>query len=123
MSRTIAFPTQLPGGVEANLSGHFGRCDIFTLVTLEDSGDATVRLIENGPHHEGGCGSLVDVLADAGARILVAQGMGARPLQGFEQAGIMVLQSGGAQTVKEALEGALEGKLQRFSSSAVCSQH
>lgn len=120
MDSIIAFPCDNPGGLEANLAGHFGHCDVFTLVTLSDQGPAKVEIVPSVPHEHGGCLTPVRLLAEHGARILVAYGMGGRPLQGFTQAGIMVLQAGDAATVSEALEAFRSGQLARFDPMMAC---
>ena len=32
----IAIPSVLPGGLEAQVGAHFGHCDCYTLVDVED---------------------------------------------------------------------------------------
>jgi len=34
--KTVAVPSMSPGGLEAMRAGHFGHCDLFTLIHLED---------------------------------------------------------------------------------------
>jgi predicted Fe-Mo cluster-binding NifX family protein len=46
--------------------------------------------------------------------------MGMRPLMGFNQVGITVLYGGSAQTVGDAVDGLLEGSLQRFTIEFTC---
>lgn len=120
MDAIIAFPSDHPGGLEANLSGHFGHCDAFTLVTLVEAGVAKVETVPNVPHEHGGCMAPVRLLADHGVEVLVAYGMGARPLQGFNQVGIMVLLAGEATRVSDALEALREGRLSRFEPAMAC---
>ena len=36
MNRVIAIPSQSPGGLDAGLGAHFGHCDLYTLVTVEN---------------------------------------------------------------------------------------
>ena len=31
----VAVPSNAPGGLDAEMSGHFGHCDVFTLITLD----------------------------------------------------------------------------------------
>ena len=33
---TLAIPSALPGGLEAGMGMHFGHCDIYTIVQIED---------------------------------------------------------------------------------------
>jgi predicted Fe-Mo cluster-binding NifX family protein len=121
MSRIIAIPSQPPGGLEAELGGHFGHCDMFTLVTIENGAVAAVKVIPNVPHQQGGCMAPVQHLAANGVRQLIAGGMGLRPLTGFNQVGIQVYHGGGARTVGEALHSMLEGDLTEFRQEHTCS--
>ena len=90
MSTVIAVPSTQPGGLEAPLGAHFGHCDLYTLISIDDGQIAQVDVIPNVPHQQGGCMAPVQYLADKGAKILIAGGMGMRPLMGFSQVGITV---------------------------------
>jgi predicted Fe-Mo cluster-binding NifX family protein len=116
----IAFPSALPGGLEADLGAHFGHCDLYTLVEVEDGAVADVSTLPNVPHQQGGCMAPVQHLAAHGVGVLVAGGMGLRPLMGFNQVGIEVYYGAGAPNVGAALEAFLRGGLVRFSQEHTC---
>ncbi len=100
----IAIPTNNPGGLEAARSDHFGHCDVFTVVELNESKEvAGVEIVANVAHDAGGCMVPVKVLADAKVNVIVVGGIGARPMQGFNQAGIDVYYAD-RQTVANAAE-------------------
>lgn len=120
MSTVIAVPSTQPGGLEAPLGAHFGHCDLYTLISIDDGQIAQVDVIPNVPHQQGGCMAPVQYLADKGAKILIAGGMGMRPLMGFSQVGITVYHGGQAQTVDEAVAAWLDGKLQPFTPQQTC---
>jgi predicted Fe-Mo cluster-binding NifX family protein len=120
MSRVIAIPSQAPGGLDAGLGAHFGHCDLYTLVTVENGGVTEVKVIPNVPHQQGGCMAPVQHLAGNGVKQLIAGGMGLRPLMGFNQAGIQVFYGGGAQTVGEAVRAMLAGQLPQFQQEHTC---
>jgi predicted Fe-Mo cluster-binding NifX family protein len=120
MSRIIAIPSQAPGGLEAVLGAHFGHCDLYTLVTVEDNRVADVKVIPNVPHQQGGCMAPVQHLAGSGVQQLIAGGMGLRPLMGFNQAGIEVYYGGDAQTVGQAVQAMLAGRLPQFQQEHTC---
>ncbi len=120
MSRVIAIPSQNPGGLDAGLGAHFGHCDLYTLVTVENGGVAEVKTIPNVPHQQGGCMAPVQHLAGNGVTQLIAGGMGLRPLMGFNQVGIEVYFGGSAQTVGEAVQSMLAGKLPQFQQEHTC---
>ncbi|MEW5725661.1 MAG: NifB/NifX family molybdenum-iron cluster-binding protein [Thermodesulfobacteriota bacterium] len=123
METIVAIPSASPGGLEAGLSEHFGHCDLFTLVTLEEGHPKEVRVIPNQPHQQGGCLAPVQQLAGHGVQVLVAGGLGPRPLLGFNQAGIEVYHSGVARTVKEAVQDLAAGRLFRFGQQHTCGGH
>ena len=121
METIVAVPSDHPGGLQARLAGHFGHCDAFTLVALTEDGIEKVEVIPAVPHEHGGCMTPVQFLADHGAKVLIAYGMGARPLQGFAQFGITVFQAGEATSVSDAIDALQDGRLARFEPGMTCS--
>ncbi|RJX34225.1 MAG: dinitrogenase iron-molybdenum cofactor biosynthesis protein [Desulfarculus sp.] len=120
MTQILAIPSSHPGGLDAPLGAHFGHCDLYTLVTLQDGEVVESRVIPNLPHQQGGCLAPVNHLAQHGVQALVAGGMGLRPLMGFNQVGIKVYFGGNASTVGEAARAFLEGRLPRFGQEHTC---
>jgi predicted Fe-Mo cluster-binding NifX family protein len=116
----VAIPSTHPGGLESALGAHFGHCDLYTLVKIADGKVQEIVTLPNVPHQQGGCMAPVNHLAQNGVHVLIAGGMGMRPLMGFNQVGIDVLYGGGAQTVGEAVEALLNGSLQRFTADFTC---
>ena len=119
-STIVAVPSTHPGGLDSALGAHFGHCDLYTVVEVADGWVREVRTLPNGPHQQGGCMAPVNHLAQNGIEVLIAGGMGMRPLMGFSQVGISVLYGGASQTVGEAVEAFLEGKLRQFTSEFTC---
>jgi predicted Fe-Mo cluster-binding NifX family protein len=116
----IAVPSENPGGLEAGLGAHFGHCDLYTLVSVEEGEIQQVDVVPNVPHQQGGCMAPVQYLASKGVQQLIAGGMGLRPLMGFNQVGIEVYHGGQARTVGEAVASAIEGKLMQFRQEHTC---
>ena len=116
----IAVPSEHPGGLNAGIGAHFGHCDLYTLVSVEDDAIGDVSIIPNVPHQQGGCMAPVQYLAGQGVQRLIAGGMGLRPLMGFNQVGIAVYHGGEARTVGEAVQAALENRLPQFSQEHTC---
>lgn len=116
----IAVPSEQPGGLEASLGAHFGHCDMYTLVSVEDGEIQDVRVIPNVPHQQGGCMAPVQYLAANGVNRLIAGGMGFRPLMGFNQVGIDVFYGGVSRTVGDAVQAAIDGKLMQFQKEHTC---
>ena len=119
-SLKLAVPSEKPGGLDAAMSMHFGHCDLYTLVTIEDKNITAVSTFENLAHVQGGCMAPVQHLAAGGVNALLAGGMGMRPLMGFQQVGIEVYYAGGHVTVGQAVHAWLEGTLQPFSRDNTC---
>lgn len=86
----LAVPTMGAADLASERSGHFGHCDCFTIVDIEDGEIKGTSELANPPHEEGGCLRPVGLLADAGVDAIVAAGMGMRPMIGFNDAGITV---------------------------------
>lgn len=121
MERTrIAVPSANPGGLESALGQHFGHCDLYTIVEVENGSISGVDTLPNVPHVQGGCMAPVNHLAGNQVNILIAGGMGMRPLMGFNQVGIDVFFGGSAQSVGDAVSSFLEGKLPRFTAENTC---
>lgn len=120
MATLVAIPSVNPGGLEAALMPHFGHCDVFTLVTIEDGAVRDVSVLPNMPHDAGGCTAPVKYLADHGVTVMLAGGMGMRPLQAFLQSGIEVLYAGPDGTVNHAVQGYTQGRLPRFGDNGLC---
>lgn len=123
MSMILAVPSDTPGGLEALVSMHFGHCEVYTLVEVEDKTIKSVTTLNNPPHDEGGCMMSVQHLAGNGISTLLAGGMGQRPLAGCRQLGIDVLFAGGYSTVGQAVQAYLDDRLQGFAVDNVCRGH
>jgi predicted Fe-Mo cluster-binding NifX family protein len=102
------------------LGEHFGHCDLYTLVKIAEGKVQETATLPNLPHEHGGCLTPVGHLAQCGVQVLIAGGMGLRPLMGFTQAGIKVFHGNGVQTVGEAVQAFVQGKLPQFSTEFTC---
>lgn len=120
MKKIVAIPSMAPGGLEAGLSPHFGHCDAFTLVEVEDGNIGEVKVVPSVPHEQGGCMAPVMFLAQQGANALIAGGMGMRPLMGFNQVGIEVYHNAGLGLVGQAVSAFAEDKLPQFGQEMTC---
>ena len=86
----LAIPSEGQGGLDGMRAGHFGHCDVFTCIDVEDGQIKQVSILPNQEHVQGGCMVPVNLLAQAGVNALVVGGIGMRPLMGFKQVGIEV---------------------------------
>ncbi len=120
MHNIIAIPSENPGGLDAGVGNHFGHCDLYTLVSVENGEITDVQVLPNIPHEHGGCLAPVQLLAGKGISALLAGGMGMRPLMAFNQAGIDVYYTNGTAIVGEAVKAMLAGQLQQFKLENSC---
>lgn len=116
----VAVPSDAPGGLDAAPSGHFGHCDAYTLARVENGEISQVDVHYNEGHEHGNCLQPVQELARQGVAALLAGGMGMRPLQAMQAAGITVYHNAGHATVREALKAFADGKLQSFGTEQLC---
>lgn len=119
----LAIPSNGEGGAEAERSGHFGHCDCFTLVDLEDGDVASIEVINNPPHVDGGCLQPVNLLAGHGVTALVVAGMGARPLAGFNDVGIEVYFDNVTPIVGDVVGLVAGGQVPRMDARNTCQGH
>lgn len=118
----IAVPSENPGGLNAQRSGHFGRCDVFTIVDIEKNKIVEVTALPNVEHSEGGCLVPVNLLYNEGVNAIIVGGMGMRPLMGFRNAEIKVYLGEGL-TVEDSINGFMEDKLKLMTDEYVCGGH
>lgn len=116
----VAVPSDAPGGLEAAPSAHFGHCACYTVAKVEDGHISDVKVVANPGHESGGCVRPVQELASLGVKALLAGGMGMKPLNAMQQAGIDVYYSINQLTVGDALNAFCQGKLQKFGSDQLC---
>ncbi|HSN54726.1 MAG TPA: NifB/NifX family molybdenum-iron cluster-binding protein [Candidatus Sulfomarinibacteraceae bacterium] len=116
----IAVPSDTTDGLEAAISEHFGHCAAFTLVDVAGDTIGEVSILENSAHEQGGCMAPVILLKERGVEVLLAGGMGGRPLAGFQQVGIEVRHKENARTVREAVELFVSGGCPAFGEAQTC---
>jgi predicted Fe-Mo cluster-binding NifX family protein len=116
----IAIPSMENGGIDGKRSGHFGHCDVFTLVDVEDGNIKNISTIPNQEHVQGGCMVPVNLLAGNKVNAIIVGGIGMRPLMGFRQAGIDVYHDAERAEIKPVVEDLIAGKLQQISDDQVC---
>lgn len=116
----IAVPSEGAGGLDGVRAGHFGHCDVFTLIDVEDGAIKEVTILENKEHVQGGCMVPVNILADAKVQQLIVGGIGMRPLQGFNQAGIDVYYDGERRDIRPVVEDMIAAKLPIIGDDQVC---
>jgi len=116
----IAIPSMGPGGLDGERSGHFGHCDVFTFVDVEEGEIKQVTTIPNQSHVQGGCMVPVNLLASHNVKALIVGGIGMRPLMGFKQVGVDVYHDETRPQIRPVVEDLIEGKLPMISDDQVC---
>ena len=116
----IAVPSNGNGGLDATRSGHFGHCDVFTVIDVENGAIKKVSTIQNQEHVQGGCMVPVNLLASHHVNALVVGGIGMRPLMGFKQAGIDVYHDSLRLEIRPVVEDLIAGKLPEITNDQVC---
>ena len=116
----IAIPSMEQGGLEGVRAGHFGHCDVFTLVDVEDGRIKEVTTLPNQEHAQGGCMIPVNLLADNNVNALIVGGIGMRPLMGFKNAGIDVYYDAERAEIKPVVEDLIAGDLPVIGDDQVC---
>jgi predicted Fe-Mo cluster-binding NifX family protein len=116
----VAIPSTNNGGLDGQRSGHFGHCDVFTLVDVKEGKIQGVSTIPNQEHVQGGCMVPVNILAEHKVNALIVGGIGMRPLMGFKQAGIDVYHDATRYEIRPVVEDLIAGKLPMISDDQVC---
>lgn len=116
----IAVPSLEQGGLEGKRAGHFGHCDVFTLIDVENGEIKNVTTIPNQEHVQGGCMVPVNLLSQHKVNALIVGGIGMRPLMGFKQVGIEVYHDSQRPEIKPVVEDLIAGSLPRISENEVC---
>jgi predicted Fe-Mo cluster-binding NifX family protein len=121
MARTkIAMPCTGEASLQARVSSHFGRCDSYVIVTVEEGKIKATDSILNESHSD--CASPVRVLAENGVSLMLVEGMGMRPYLAFKQLGIEV-RCGITGTIAEAVESYLKGETFTMTRDGLCEDH
>jgi len=116
----IAIPSNGEGGLDGTRAGHFGHCDVFTLVDVENGEIKEVSILQNQEHAQGGCMVPVNLLSDNSVNALIVGGIGLRPLMGFKQVGINVYHDDQRTEIEPVVKDLIAGKLPEISNDQVC---
>jgi len=116
----IAVPSNGSGGLDGQRSGHFGHCDVFTFVDVENGEIKNVSILQNQEHVQGGCMVPVNLLAAHNVNALIVGGIGMRPLLGFRQVGITVYHDAERAEIKPVVEDLIAGRLPEIREDQVC---
>jgi predicted Fe-Mo cluster-binding NifX family protein len=116
----IAVPSLENGGLEGMRAGHFGHCDVFTLIDVKEGEIVSVSTVQNESHVQGGCMVPVQLLAKHNVNALVVGGIGLRPLMGFKQFNIDVYYEAERAEIQPVINDLISGKLSIIENDQVC---
>jgi predicted Fe-Mo cluster-binding NifX family protein len=115
----LCIPTLGTGGLADLVSEHFGRAPTFTVVDMANN---EVHVVANMGEHFGGLGIAPELIAGAGAEVMICSGLGPRAINAFEELGIEVY-IGACGTVRDAITAFQAGKLFEASDATACKEH
>ena len=94
---------------EGKLCMHFGHCEAFALIDVDQKGAVVNESYVTPPPHEPGL--LPPWLAQQGVNCIIAGGMGSRAQQLFSQQGVKVVTGAQEENPRMAVENYLKGTL------------
>ncbi|MCD6181343.1 MAG: NifB/NifX family molybdenum-iron cluster-binding protein [Candidatus Cloacimonetes bacterium] len=103
MKKTIAIPT-----INGQLCPHFGHCEKFALIQLEDNSVVSTDYITSPPHQPG---LLPEFLAQKGVNVIIAGGMGTRAQEIFTNHNIEVKIGVAGGSPEDVVQTYLTGEL------------
>jgi len=121
MMTKIAIPSMSDIGLESDVCAHFGSCEYFTIVDVQDKAIAAIKAISNsstdGEHN---CAAPSIVLKSHNVETVLVSGIGGRPLMSLVEKKIKVF-AGAAGKVSDAVQDYKNGLLQELSTNGTCS--
>ena len=104
-------------GAGKNIGGHFGHCEHFIFFEVENNAIVNESIVPNPGHKPG---FLPNFLADNGANVVIAGGMGGGAVDIFNERGVEVV-LGAQGDARTAVEAWLRGELK--STGSICQHH
>jgi predicted Fe-Mo cluster-binding NifX family protein len=116
----IAIPSMSDSGLESDVCAHFGSCEYFTIVDVQDKAIADIKAIGNrSPDGEHNCAAPSIVLKSHNVESVLVSGIGGRPLMSLVEKNIKVF-AGAAGKVSDAVQDYNNGLLQELSTNGTC---
>ena len=123
MTVKIVIPVQEEGGLDTQLSGHFGRAPYFAVVDLKDDGTVLAQsTIANTSEHFGGVGLPPHRILQLKPDALITYGMGPKALNIFQNAKVAVLRTR-ANSVQEVIKAYNNDELSELTEGCHQAQH
>ncbi|MCO5380844.1 MAG: NifB/NifX family molybdenum-iron cluster-binding protein [Methanosarcina barkeri] len=117
----IAIPSMSDSGLESDVCAHFGSCEYFTIVDVQDKEAITgIETVSNvSPEGEHNCAAPAIVLKSYNVDTVLVSGIGGRPLMSLAEKKIKVF-AGATGKVSDAVQDYNNGLLQELSTTGTC---
>ncbi len=117
----VVFPTDENSGYLSKRGAHFGKAKFYTIITLEDGKIVDVEGVANAGHNTNACSNAIANIMSLNPDVLVVNGIGATPAQGFLKVGLDVYFDQESPTVEKSIELLSQNKLQKSNGDGTCS--
>lgn len=119
----IVVPVMDEGGLNATLSGHFGRAPYFAVFDLDEEGHILdQKTVPNVGEHFGGSGQRAAPILALKPNAVITYGMGPRGLSIFQDAEVAVLRAN-ANTVRDILAAYNKDELEELTEGCHHARH
>ncbi len=115
----ICIPILRQNGFDSPISEHFGQSSGFAMFDEETN---TLSFMVNSGQHHGGAKTPAELIAEAGANVVLCGGLGVKAVRLFEQHGIHVYNNASG-TVADALNAYKAGRLPEATDATACQHH
>jgi predicted Fe-Mo cluster-binding NifX family protein len=115
----VCIPTMEKGGMDDELSEHFGGAPTFTIIDTETK---DVKIVQNQSDHFGGAGKPPEHIENLGAKVVICRGIGPKAMIMLRDFGIDVY-IGSTGNANNAFEMWSSGKLEKASIQNACQGH
>jgi predicted Fe-Mo cluster-binding NifX family protein len=116
----IAIPSMSDSGLDSDVCAHFGSCEYFTIVNINDGTTAGIETIGNGSENgEHNCAAPAIILSSHGVDAVLVSGIGGRPLMSLVSKDIKVF-AGAVGKVSDAVKDYNQGLLEELSNKGTC---
>lgn len=108
-------------GMEADVCAHFGSCEYFTIVDVNDGSVVGIETVDNS-HNQGAqhnCMAPAVLLKSHCVDVVLVSGIGGRPLMSLNEQMIKVF-AGAVGKVSDAVEDYHDGLLQELMGHGTC---
>ena len=116
----IAIPSVNDSGLESDVCAHFGSCEYFTIVDVQDEAIVDTSVVSNSsPNGEHNCAAPSIILKSQDFDTVLVSGIGGRPLMSLVEINIKVF-AGAAGKISDAVQDYNEGLLPELSTRGTC---